>query len=130
MNRFFAVIISLGLLTPVPPAESQPASRDAPDDVAVVREFVKSLPPGTDLRVVTSRGEKIRGTLMAVDDRAVTLKPRVRVPEPMRRVPITEIVDADVVRGMGAGKAAAIGVASGGGAFFGILVALIAAASD
>ena len=59
---------------------------------------------------------------------ALMLQPRTRVPVPVQGVAYDAIVSLQQVKGgMGAGKAAAIGVASGVGAFFATMLIILAA---
>jgi hypothetical protein len=61
------------------------------------------------------------------------LKPRTRIPEPLRRVPLGDITSIEVETasgGIGAGKAAAIGVASGAAAFLTLLLVSFAILAD
>jgi hypothetical protein len=81
------------------------------------------------LTVRLQNGQRFRATLIAVRDDAVLLQPRTRVPVPVQAVPYDEIATLERREsgGIGAGKAAAIGVASGAGAFVVILLILMAA---
>jgi hypothetical protein len=61
----------------------------------------------------------------------VLLQPKTRVPVPIQPVPYGEIVRLEKTRqGIGAGKAVAIGVATGVGAFFVTLAVMLAAVGD
>ena len=65
-----------------------------------------------------------KATLVGVRDNAMLIQPKTRVPVPIQTVPRTRRRPADWKKtkpGIGAGKAIAIGAATGVGAFFGIL---------
>jgi len=66
--------------------------------------------------------------LIEADADGVLVQPRTRVPVPVQRIASDRIasLERDDARGIGAGKAVAIGVASGVGAFLGALLILIA----
>ena len=103
------------------------AAAQAPPDVW--REFAQHVEIGTELDVRLSDGRRVRATLVGVRDDAVLLLPRTRVPVPIQPVPYGQIVRLERAKpGLGAGKAIAIGVASGVGAFFATLAILLAVA--
>jgi len=93
-------------------------------------EFVSRLPVGTNIRLKLDDGATLTGTLMAVEDDAIIVKRRARTPEPPITLTLNRIVDADVQRGSGLGKAIAIGAAVGVGATFGVLFFLAAIVGD
>lgn len=93
-------------------------------------EFVSRLPIGTNIRLKLDDGATLTGTLMAVEDNVIIVKRRARTPEPPIKLTLNRIVDADVQRGSGLGKAIAIGAAAGVGATFGVLLFLAAIMGD
>jgi hypothetical protein len=93
-------------------------------------EFVSRLPVGTSIRLKLDDGAKLTGTLMAVEDDAIIIKRRTRLPEPPIRLTLNRIVDADVQRSSGMGKAIAIGAGVGAGATLGVLLLLAAMLGD
>lgn len=104
------------------------AAQTTPD---VWRSFAEHIDVGTELNVRLSSGQRFRATLVAVRPDAVLLQPKTRVPVPIQPVPYGEIVRLERMRqGIGAGKAVAIGVATGVGAFFATLAVLLAVAGD
>ena len=69
-------------------------------------------------------------TLVGVRDNAMLVQPKTRIPVPIQAVPYQDVIRIERTKpGIGTGKAVAIGVATGAGAFFGIL-ALFNAISD
>ena len=104
------------------------AAQTLPD---VWRSFAERLEVGTELNVRLSDGQRFRATLVGVRSDAVLLQPRTRVPVAVQSVPYEHINRLERTRhGIGAGKAVAIGVATGVGAFFATLGILLAAAGD
>jgi hypothetical protein len=85
---------------------------------------------GTSIRLKLDDGAKLTGTLMAVEDVAIIIKRRTRLPEPPIRLTLNRIVDADVQRSSGMGKAIAIGAGVGAGATLGVLLLLAAMLGD
>jgi hypothetical protein len=76
-------------------------------------------------------GRRFRATLVATRSDAMLVQPKTRVPVPIQAVPYEQIVRIERTKpGIGTGKAVAIGVATGVGAFFGILALLFAAVGD
>jgi hypothetical protein len=95
------------------------------------RDFAERLTAGTELNIGLSDGRRFRATLLGVRHDAVLLQPKTRVAVPIQAVPFEAIVRMEPRKaGIGAGKAVAIGVATGVGAFFGILALMFAAAGD
>jgi hypothetical protein len=95
------------------------------------RSFAERVDVGTELNVRLNDGSRFRATLVSVRTDAMLLLPKTRVPVPIQAVPYGEIVRLERTKpGIGTGKAVAIGVATGVGAFFGILAILFAALGD
>ena len=95
------------------------------------RSFAERVEVGTELSVRLSDGRRFRATLIGVEDDAVLLQPRTRVPVPVQAIAFDQIVRLERARGgISPGKAVAIGVATGVGAFFGTLAVMIALIGD
>jgi hypothetical protein len=95
------------------------------------RSFAERVEVGTELNVRLKDGQRLRATLVGVRDDAMLLQPRTRVPVPIQAVPYEDVIRLErTSKGIGAGKAIAIGVATGVGAFFATLAILLGAASD
>ena len=93
--------------------------------------FVERVDVGTELNVRLSDGRRIRATLIGVRDDAVLLQPKTRIPVSIQAVPYDAIVRMEPRKaGHSAGKAVAIGVATGVGVFFGIMALIVAAVGD
>jgi hypothetical protein len=100
----------------------------AAGDADVWRRFVTSLPVGSKIRVDLADGTRVTGTLMVVEDEAMIVNPRTRLPEPARRLAFSTIVSIEPQRnGIGVTNAVLIGVASGVASFFAMFVIAITA---
>jgi hypothetical protein len=126
MSRTNCVITAAVLVLCV--AVQSVTAQTAPE---VWRSFVERVDVGTELNVRLNDGRSIRATLVGVRDDAVLLQPKTRVPVPIQTIPYEEIVRMELRKASGgAGKAVAIGVATGVGTFFGILLVLAATLGD
>jgi hypothetical protein len=95
------------------------------------RNFAQRVEIGSELNVRLNDGRRLHATLVGVGGDAVLLQPKTRVPVPIQAVPYDDIVRLERTKaGIGAGKAVAIGVATGVGAFFGVLALMFAAVGD
>jgi hypothetical protein len=117
------VAMTLVLLVTVPRvAAAQQANGD------VWRAFAQKLETGTELTVRLENGQHFSATLIEARNDVLVLQPRTRRPVPLQPVSYDAIVSIErhTRHGMGAAKAAGIGVAVGAGVFFGILGILAA----
>jgi hypothetical protein len=97
----------------------------------VWKNFVERIDLGTELNIRLSDGRRMRATLIGVREDAVLLQPKTRVPVSVQAVPYDAIVQMEPRKGgHSAGKAVAIGIATGVGVFFGIMALLVAAVGD
>jgi hypothetical protein len=95
------------------------------------KAFVERVDVGTELNVRLTDGRRIRATLIGVRDDAVLLQPKTRIPVSIQAVPYDAIVRMEPRKaGHSAGKAVAIGVATGVGVFFGIMALIVIAIGD
>jgi hypothetical protein len=105
------------------------AAAQTPADIW--RSFAERVDVGTELSVRMNDGRRFRATLVGLRTDAMLVQPKTRVPVPIQAVPFQEIVRLERTKtGIGAGKAVAIGVATGVAAFFGIMLLVVAAVSD
>jgi hypothetical protein len=101
------------------------AAQAQPD---VWREFVQAVDVGTELTVRLHNGQRFRAMVVGKRDSEVLLQPKTRVPVPVQPVPYGAILSLERRSGgNGTARTVAIGVASGVGAFFGVLLFLLAA---
>jgi hypothetical protein len=97
----------------------------------VWRNFAERVDIGTELNVRLEDGRRLRATLVGVRSDAALLQPKTRIPVPVQAVPYDTIVRLErTKRGVGAGKAVAIGVATGVGTFFATMAILLALVAD
>ena len=97
----------------------------------VWRSFAERVDVGTELNVRLDDGRRMRATLVGVRADAVLLQPKTRIPVSIQAVPYDSIVRMEPRKaGHSAGKAVAIGVATGVGAFFGVMLLIVAAVAD
>lgn len=122
MRRLLATGLMALLALPLPLRASQNEGRPAPE----VGAFVRGLAPGTHVKLVLTSGARLSGLLIAVDRDVVAVRPKTRIPEPLRRVPIDQIADADLPRARATGKTIAAAAAVGAGAALGFLSLLVA----
>ena len=94
------------------------------------KSFAEHVDVGTELNVRLNDGSRFRAMLVGVRDNAMLVQPKTRIPVPIQAVPYEDVIRIERTKpGIGTGKAVAIGLATGAGAFFGIL-ALLFAISD
>jgi hypothetical protein len=123
MKKFHAAALVMALFTSPLLAQTQsPAQPPAP---SVIGQFVRGITPGTHVTLKLTDGTRVKGMLVTSEDDAVTVKPRARIPEPMRRVMLSDIADANVGGGSTVAKSAAIGAAVGAGAALGVMFLLV-----
>jgi hypothetical protein len=97
----------------------------------VWKSFAERVDIGTELNVRLSDGRRLRATLVGVRADVVLLQPSTRIPVAIQAVPYDAIVRMEPRKaGHGAGKAVAIGVATGVGVFFGMMALIFAAVAD
>jgi hypothetical protein len=95
------------------------------------RSFAEQVEIGTELNVHLNDGRHFRATLVGTRDSAMLVQPRTRIPVSIQTVSYDEVTRIERTRsGIGAGKAIAIGAATGVGAFFGILAIMLSVVSD
>ena len=121
------LIVVLVMLVAVPPARAQVAP--GPE---VWRSFAEKVDVGSRIKVRLREGARVTATMIQAAPDHLLVQPVTRVPVPVQQVPYDQIVsiERDDSRGVGAAKAAAIGVATGVGAFFGVMLIFLAAAAD
>jgi hypothetical protein len=107
---------------------ASPAAAQTPSNPDVWRDFASKIDVGSRVKVRLADGKRLTATLIQAAPADLVVQPRTRIPVPVQRVPYDAIVslERDEARGIGAGKAVAIGVAAGVGAFLGTLLLVIA----
>ena len=124
MKRIVTLVLIIGMLAP------SPLLAQVLGDVW--RSFAARVEVGTELNVRLHNGQRFRAVLVGVRDDAVLLQPKTRIPVPVQDVSYDAIASLERRQegGIGAGKAAAIGVGAGVGTFFGLLLILFATIAD
>jgi hypothetical protein len=112
---------------------SHPVAAQTADTAQLWRSFAEKIEIGSTLKVRLRGGQTFKATLVQAGADALMVQPKTRTPVPVQPVAYDAIVSLERERpgsGVGAGKAAAIGVATGVGAFFLTMVLFIAAIDD
>ena len=124
MKRLLALVLVLAIAAPAGTAAQVP-----PD---VWRGFVEKVDPGTELNVRLQDGKRFRAVFVSARPDAVLLQPKTRITVPVQAVPYDAIASLERRQGngMGAAKAAAIGVATGAGVFLAIIGIMFAVYGD
>jgi hypothetical protein len=82
------------------------------------RQVAEAIPLGSRVKIQTTTGKRVNGTLMRVDGDAVMVKRNTRRPEPAIVVPFDQVATLEREQkgdSMNIGKAIAISVATGAG---------------
>ena len=121
------VVVILAFVLAAPPVRAQ-----APVNPDVWRSFAQQVAVGSRIKLRVREGERVTVTLVQAGPDRLLVQPVTRVPVPVQEVPYDQIVSIERAdgRGIGAAKAAAIGVAAGVGTFFGLMLIFVAAALD
>jgi len=110
--RATAVLVLLAVLLPTGPAGAQPAPRDAD----AWRALAAAIEPGAFVAVRTKDGTRVRGTPVQPTAGGIVVKPRTRLPSPMRTIRDTDIDAIERWKpGMSAGLKVVLGVGIGAG---------------
>lgn len=126
MRNFTHLIITAGLVLAL--FVQNAAAQTSPE---IWRSFAERVGVGTELDVRLDDGQRLRATLVGVRDDAVLLQPKTRVTVPVQAIPYDKIVRMEPRKaGHSAGKAVAIGAATGVGVFFGVMAVLVAAIGE
>ncbi len=102
-----ALIISLFSVT---------ASNAFVQDTVVWRDVAEAIPLGTKVKVQTLDGQRVAGTLVRVEERALQLKRDARRPEAATVIAFDRISNIEKVNGGGMTWAKAVGIGLGVGA--------------
>lgn len=101
-------------------------------DASLLQSYVEKLPIGSTVKVKMKQGKGVKGTLMVVEPNAIVVKPKTRIARPERRLPYSDIefVELQERNGTNIAKSVVIGVATGAGAFLGLILLTVAIIDD
>ena len=120
-------LIVLSLLVAAGPAAAQPPH----DDAGAWRALAGALEPGAFVSVRTRDGRRVRGTLVQRTDDGIVVKPKARLPSPMRPIAYAEIDEMERTgHGMTPGLKVVLGAGIGAGAMLLVGAVLVAMLSD
>jgi hypothetical protein len=110
----------------------QPVAAQVPGMAGTWRAFAEKVEVGSAVKVRLQEGPPFTATLVQARPDALVLQPKTRTPVPVQAVSYESIVSIERVRGggIGPGKAAAIGVATGVAGFLATLLIFVAAIGD
>jgi hypothetical protein len=129
VSRSIAMILVITLTSAMTTARLA-AAQDSSTDV--LRSYVEKLPIGSTVKVRMKEGKGLKGTLMVIESDAIVVKPKTRIARPERRLPLHEIefVELQERNGSSVAKAVGIGLATGAGAFLGLMLLAVAIIED
>lgn len=132
MTRIVTVALIAALVASASAAHAQSTGAGSTRTDDYWFKYAGKLPIGSTIRVRTTDGKRSTAVLAIVDDTGITIEPKTRRPEQPRRIPFNQLAQLELKdrNGMGAGKAAAIGVATGAGTFFAIMLLVLATVGD
>jgi len=135
MRRVLATILCAAMVTTGCASAGRAPVTTAPQasvvDTQAMADYVQRLPAGSKVRVERTDGTSLRGTLMKATAGTIVVQKNTRVPEPPVEVPVAQLARVTLNNGgTSTGKAVAIGIASGVGAFFAILAIAFATVDD
>ena len=100
-------------------------------DPMVMGDYIRRLPLGARVKVTLMDGSELRGTLIKNDADPIVVQPRGRIPEAPVEIAVTRVLAVELEgKSSSVARTVAIGVATGVGAFFGIVMLLAAIYSD
>jgi hypothetical protein len=126
----FHSIASIALIALL--AAGQPASAQQPVSEAESWQTLASrLEAGASVEVRLKDGNRVRGTVVASDAKALHLKPHTRQPEPIRTIAFSDVDSIERWKeGMMPGTKTLLGVGIGAGVWFLAVVMALAAGSS
>jgi hypothetical protein len=112
------LICSLLLMSPNDAFAGQQAAGEA----TTWHTVAAAIPLGSKVKIQTTTGRGMSGTLMRVSQDGVLLKKNTRRPEPAVAVSFAEMarIERDTYKGFNVGKAIAVGLAAGAGVILGM----------
>ncbi len=124
MKRVLALVLAISLASTAC-ATSRAASTAVPVTVPAtdpaIGEFVRSLPPGSRVKLDVAGRRTLRGTLLKATEDAVTVQQHTRIPEAPVAVPMRDVLRVTIDTPSANGRTMAVGAAIGAGAAIGVL---------
>ena len=122
-----ALLVAVVALVQAAPAIAAEQRTPATHDASMWRTYAAHLPIGSTLAIRTTSGERLTAVLFVVDDTAMTVKPKTRVPESARRIPFDEVEGLSLRQHrVSIAKYVGIGAAVGAGVFLWFLSVAVA----
>jgi hypothetical protein len=124
MQRTLAILLVVALTLPGCAAARATTSTPAgvsPTTDPVIGNFVRSLPPGSRVRIEVAGGRTLRGTLLQATDDTVTVQRHTRIPEAPVAVAMRDVQRVTLDTPGSSGRGMAIGAAIGAGVAVGVL---------
>jgi hypothetical protein len=124
MHRTLALVLVVALTVPACAAARATTSSPLvvpPASDPVISTFVRSLPPGSRVRIEVASGRTLRGTLLQATENTVTVQRHTRVPEAPVAIPIRDVQRVTIDLAASNSRGMAIGAAIGAGAAIGVL---------
>jgi len=116
-----ALLVAMVALTQTVPALAA-RQHTTTHDASMWRSYAAHLPIGSTVAIRTTSGERLTAVLFVVDETAMTVKPKTRVPEPARRISFDEVDELSVRQNrVSVAKYVAIGAAVGAAVFLWLL---------
>jgi hypothetical protein len=129
MHRALALVLIVMLTVPGCAAARATTSSlpvVAPPSDPVIGRYVRSLPPGSRVKVETAGRGTVRGTLLQATEDSVTVQRYTRIPEAPVAIPMRDVRRVTIDTPSSSGRGMAMAAAIGAGAAIGV-VWLIAA---
>jgi hypothetical protein len=124
MRRLLALTLAMSLASSAcatSRAATSAAPVTAPSTNPAIGEFLRSLPPGSRVRIDTLGRQTLRGTLLKATEDTVTLQQHTRIPEPPVALAMRDVLRVTIDTPSASGRTMAIGAAIGAGAAIGVL---------
>jgi hypothetical protein len=131
LHRLIAVTLIITLTSMMTTARLS-ANVNQAASIDLLRAYVEKLPIGAIVKVKMKEGRGVKGTLMVIEHDAIVVKPKTRVARPERRLTYADIefVELQERNGTNIAKSVVIGVATGAGAFLGLILLTVAIIDD
>src|SRR6267142_36109 len=126
MTRTLSALLVTTIVMTSTPTSAAAQRHCATPTAEMWRTYENHLPIGSTLAIRTTSGERFTGVLFVVDDTAMTVKPKTRIPEPARRIPFDAVDDMSLRRNrVSIAKYVGIGAAVGAGVFLWVLATAV-----